>query len=95
MLVKKSTRRRTCNVETRYGMMTVFSDDTICSRALIEYGEWAYYELTLLDGIIADDAVVFDVGAYIGTHARGLAPTSTIDISGYSSRTVVIARHHL
>jgi FkbM family methyltransferase len=55
-------------VATRYGLMEVIDQDSIVSRSLVMYGEWAEQELNLLARFIAPGACVLDAGAFIGTH---------------------------
>ena len=57
----------------RYGIMTFFKNDTIISRCLRKYGEWAQAEIDFLDLLIRPRATVVDVGAYIGTHTLAFA----------------------
>ena len=57
----------------RYGILTFFKNDTIISRCLREYGEWAQTEIDFLDLLIRPGAAVLDVGAYIGTHTLAFA----------------------
>jgi len=60
-------------VTTRYGLMEVIERDSIVSRALLLYGEWAQEELDLLARFIAPGACVLDAGAFIGTHTLAFA----------------------
>jgi len=55
-------------VNTRYGVMECLDGDSIVSKALILYGEWAQLELDVLARIISPGNVVLDVGAFLGTH---------------------------
>ena len=55
-------------VKTRYGEMTVIDKDEIASRSLKMYGEWAQNELNIFREFIEPGDIVFDVGAYIGSH---------------------------
>lgn len=55
-------------VSTRYGKMRIIEADTVVSRSLAVYGEWAMDELNFLGQIIAPGMRVLDVGAFIGTH---------------------------
>lgn len=59
--------------DCRYGRMAFLRTDSILGRSLREYGEWAQAEIDLLDSLVAQSAVVLDVGAHIGTHSLGLA----------------------
>jgi FkbM family methyltransferase len=60
-------------VLTRYGKMRIINLDSVISRALALYGEWAMDELTLLSQIITPSMCVLDVGAFIGTHTLALS----------------------
>jgi FkbM family methyltransferase len=60
-------------VVTRYGNLLCFADDTIISRSLRLYGEWAQDEIEFLTGLVIPGDVVVDVGAFIGTHTLALA----------------------
>jgi len=44
------------------------SSDTVITRSLRLYGEWAEHELSILHGFITSGSTVVDVGANIGTH---------------------------
>ena len=55
-------------VATRYGRMHIIDSDSVVSRALALYGEWAMDELRLLSKFITSGMSVLDVGAFIGTH---------------------------
>jgi FkbM family methyltransferase len=57
----------------RYGTMSFFSNDTIASRSLSEYGEWAQAEIDFLLSLIGARDTVLDVGAFIGTHTLAFA----------------------
>jgi FkbM family methyltransferase len=59
--------------ETRYGAMECFEADTVVSRSLKLYGEWAQLELDLVHRLIAPGATVLDVGAFLGTHTLAFA----------------------
>ncbi len=60
-------------VAARYGLMEVIDLDSIVSRALVLYGEWAQEELDLLAQFISPGACVLDAGAFIGTHTLAFA----------------------
>ena len=60
-------------VKTRYGLMECLDGDSIVSKALIIYGEWAQLELDVLSKIVARGDVVLDVGAFLGTHTLAFA----------------------
>jgi len=59
---------KTRQVMTRYGKMTVIAEDMVISKSLIEYGEWEYGEISVLEQIIKPGMRVIDVGANIGCH---------------------------
>lgn len=63
----------TAVVETRYGPMECLDGDSIVSRSLSLYGEWAQGELELVGELIRPGDVVLDVGAFLGTHTLALA----------------------
>jgi len=54
-------------------MMSFFKNDTIVSRSLLEYGEWAQTEVDILLGLIGPGDTVLDIGAFIGTHTLAFA----------------------
>lgn len=58
---------------TRYGTMECLVSDSVVSRSLLRYGEWAQSELDLIAGIVHQGCVVLDVGAFLGTHTLALA----------------------
>jgi FkbM family methyltransferase len=58
---------------TRYGTMECLSSDSVVSRALLRYGEWAQLELDLIAGLVRPGNVALDVGAFLGTHTLALA----------------------
>ena len=60
-------------VNTRYGTMEYLDADSVVSRSLAMYGEWAQAELDLLAKIIRPGDVVLDVGAFLGTHTLAFA----------------------
>jgi FkbM family methyltransferase len=72
------------NVITRYGNMTIVDGDSVISRALTMYGEWAMDELNLLSKLIAPGMCVLDVGAYIGTHTLAFAKLVGLNGKVYS-----------
>ena len=55
-------------ISTRYGKIHIIEADSVVSRSLAIYGEWAMDELNLLGQIIAPGMCVLDIGAFIGTH---------------------------
>src|SRR5713226_5291119 len=57
----------------RYGIMSFFKNDTIVSRSLKEYGEWAQAEIEFLVGLVGSRDTVLDIGAFIGTHTLAFA----------------------
>jgi O-antigen biosynthesis protein len=64
------------DVETsacRYGLMSFFKNDTIVSRSLREYGEWAQAEIEFLLALVGSRDIVLDIGAFIGTHTLAFA----------------------
>lgn len=60
-------------VKTRYGEMECLAGDSIVSKALALYGEWAQLELDVLQKLVQPGAVVLDVGAFLGTHTLAFA----------------------
>jgi FkbM family methyltransferase len=69
------------SVETRYGRLTVFANDTgAVTQSLMRYGEWAENEIRFLCSPVCEGDVVLDVGAYIGTHT--LAFSRAVGASG-------------
>lgn len=60
-------------LETRYGAMECFEADTVVSRALELYGEWAQPELEVLEQLVGPGATVLDIGAFLGTHTLAFA----------------------
>lgn len=69
-------------VKTRYGVMECLEGDSIVSKALTLYGEWAQLELDVLAKIVPVGGVVLDVGAFLGTHtlafSRMVGETGTV-----------------
>ncbi len=63
----------TVDVETRYGTMACLQGDSIVSRSLMVYGEWAQLEIDLMGQLVQSGATVADVGAFLGTHTLALA----------------------
>lgn len=59
--------------QTRYGEMECLSSDSVVSRSLMRYGEWAQLELDLLGALVRPGMAVLDVGAFLGTHTLALA----------------------
>ncbi|EIJ35972.1 FkbM family methyltransferase [Thiothrix nivea] len=60
-------------IQTRYGEFNIIDTDSVISASLRLYGEWAQNEIDLLAHFIQPGAVVVDVGAFIGTHARAFS----------------------
>lgn len=60
-------------IEWRYGPLEIIANDIPIGKSLVDYGEWAQVEIALLRQFLAPDAVVYDVGANVGTHAIALA----------------------
>jgi FkbM family methyltransferase len=60
-------------VQTRYGRMECLDSDSIISKALILYGEWAQLELDIVANLVRPGDTVLDVGAFIGTHTLAFA----------------------
>ncbi len=60
-------------VSARYGKMQIIDNDSVISRSLRLYGEWAQDEIDLLTSFIRAGSVVVDAGAFIGTHARAFS----------------------
>ncbi|MCB2425569.1 FkbM family methyltransferase [Methylophaga pinxianii] len=71
--LKQKNETLTKRVQTRYGEMVVFSENDLISESLIQYGEWAQYELDIFSIFINEGDTVVDVGGYIGTHARAFS----------------------
>jgi FkbM family methyltransferase len=67
-------------VRSRYGKFKIINTDSVISESLRMYGEWAQNEIDLLGYFIQPGAVVVDVGAYIGTHARAFS--ALVGLSG-------------
>lgn len=68
-------------VATEYGVISVIECDSVVSKSLIDYGEWAKNELSTLNYFINEDDVIVDVGAYIGTHSlafSNMAPNGKV-----------------
>src|SRR5262245_57768187 len=57
----------------RYGVLSFFKNDTIISRSLKEYGEWAQAEIEVLLDFMGSGDIVLDIGAFIGTHTLAFA----------------------
>lgn len=55
-------------VRTALGPMIVPTYDTVVSRCLLLYGEWAFAEMALLGPLLREGDVVVDCGAHIGVH---------------------------
>jgi FkbM family methyltransferase len=60
-------------VESRHGVMECLEGDSIISRALMLYGEWAQLELDVIARMVQPGDTVLDVGAFIGTHTLAFA----------------------
>lgn len=56
-------------VRTAFGSMIVPTYDTVVSRCLLLYGEWAFAEMTLLGPLLREGDVVVDCGAHVGAHS--------------------------
>src|SRR5215471_10181293 len=56
-------------INARYGPFGIIDTDSVISRSLRLYGEWAQLEIDLLSLFICSGDVVVDVGAFIGTHS--------------------------
>lgn len=60
-------------VECRYGNLFIIENDTIISKSLQQYGEWAEKEVDLFKIFVETSDCVLDIGAFIGTHTIALA----------------------
>ncbi|MDP9158669.1 MAG: FkbM family methyltransferase, partial [Acidobacteriota bacterium] len=61
-------------VNSRYGALTVFANDTgAATESLLTYGEWAQNEISFLQRFVTSGCTMLDVGAYIGTHTLAFA----------------------
>lgn len=60
-------------MNTRYGKISLLSENDLISKSLYLYGEWAQAEIDLYCKFISVGDVVLDVGAYIGTHTLAFA----------------------
>src|SRR5919109_4354498 len=69
ILSEEDVETRAC----RYGLMSFFKNDTIVSRSLREYGEWAQAEIEFLLALVGSRDTVLDIGAFIGTHTLAFA----------------------
>ena len=63
----------TLNLQTRYGTMACLEADSVVSRSLDVYGEWAQLEMDLIASLVRPGETVADVGAFLGTHTLALA----------------------
>ena len=54
-------------------MLVLKNDIGAASQSLLEYGEWAWNEITFALKFVNPGATVIDVGAYVGTHAMAFA----------------------
>lgn len=57
----------------RYGQFKVLVQPDLISDSIRTYGEWAQTEIDLLGKFIRPGDIVFDVGAFIGTHSRAFS----------------------
>jgi hypothetical protein len=55
------------------GVLAHLADESLVSRSLMQYGEWAAEDLALLAALVGSGARVLDVGAGVGVHAVALA----------------------
>ncbi|ENO8808635.1 FkbM family methyltransferase [Photobacterium damselae subsp. damselae] len=55
-------------VNSEFGHFTVIKNDSVVSKSMELYGEWAKNELCEISKFIKDTDTVLDVGAFIGTH---------------------------
>lgn len=60
-------------ISTAYGDFRIIDADSVISRSLSLYGEWAQNEIDMLVNFIQTGFVVVDAGAFIGTHARAFS----------------------
>jgi FkbM family methyltransferase len=60
-------------IQARYGEFDIIEQDSVVSASLKKYGEWAQTEIDLLLEFIDKNAVVVDIGAFIGTHTRAFS----------------------
>lgn len=54
---------------TAHGAMLLPLNDTVVSRCLLLYGEWAFAEMALLAPLLQAGDVVVDCGGHVGAHA--------------------------
>ena len=71
---------------TALGPMLLPLNDTVVSRCLLLYGEWAFAEMALLAPFLRAGDVVIDCGAHVGTHtlffARRVGSSRSSLVSG-------------
>ncbi len=60
-------------MNARYGKIEVLRNDSIVSKSLRLYGEWAQLELNLLEKFIPKSSIVIDVGCFVGSHSRAFS----------------------
>lgn len=64
--------------QTRYGIVNVFKNDGIIGVSMRMYGEYGQYEINLLNNLINQETVVYDIGSNMGFHSLGLAEHSKV-----------------
>jgi FkbM family methyltransferase len=67
-------------VTTRYGQMRTIDADSIVSKSLELYGEWANEELAVIETLVDEGDTLLDIGAFIGTHT--LAFSKFVGVQG-------------
>lgn len=60
-------------IDTRHGQLLIPASDTVISKSLIKYGEWAEIELQHHAHFVCEGSVVMDIGACYGTHTLAFA----------------------